>query len=285
LNAFVGGGENNTASAVGSTVSGGLDNTAGDNTVVARYSTVGGGKSNTAGGYHSTVGGGGSNTASGSWATVGGGFNNSASGGGATVGGGQSNTASGANSFAAGRYANASHGNSFVWGDSGGGSSIGINTFNVHASGGIYLNGVEAHSSDRNKKKDFSFVSAREILDKVIELPIQTWRFKTEEDSISHIGPMAQDFMAAFGYGLDERYLSTLDMDGVTLAAVQGLYELHREKDAKLEEQAEVNTALRWHNAQLQAILRSRDDALDARLRRLEKAILRESEREATVTD
>ena len=73
---------------------------------------------------------------------------------------------------------------------------------------------------------------------------------------------MAQDFMAAFGYGLDDRYLSTLDMDGVTLAAIQGLYAMQREE---LQEQAEVNTALRWHNAQL-----------EARLTRLEKAILRE---------
>ncbi|MCH8204752.1 MAG: tail fiber domain-containing protein [Candidatus Hydrogenedentes bacterium] len=172
--------------------------------------------------------------------------------------------------------------NSFVWGGAAGArTSFGADTFNVWSAGGIYLNGVSLLSSDRNKKKDFSFVSAREILDKVVELPIQTWRFKTEEDSISHIGPMAQDFMAAFGYGLDDRYLSTLDMDGVTLAAIQGLYELHREKEAKLELQAEVNTALRWHNAQLH----SRNDALEARLDRLEKAILRQWEPGASGTD
>lgn len=127
-------------------------------------------------------------------------------------------------------------------------------------------------------KKDFSFVSAREILNKVIELPIQTWRFKTEADSISHIGPMAQDFMTAFGYGLDERYLSTLDMDGVTLAAIQGLYAMQRDE---LQEQSEVNTALRWHNAQM----RSRNDALEARLARLENAILPERGRLLTDTD
>ncbi len=73
--------------------------------------------------------------------------------------------------------------------------------------------------------------------------------------------------MAAFGYGKSDKHIVSTDADGVALAAIQGLHELHREKDAKLQEQAEVNTALRWHNAQL-----------EARLARLENAILRERE-------
>ena len=49
----------------------------------------------------------------------------------------------------------------------------------------------------------------------------------------------------------------------------------------ELEEQAEVNTALRWHNAQMH----SRNDALEARLARLENAILRDTKLEATGMD
>ena len=231
-----------------------------------RSSSVGGGGSNEVGGAYSTVAGGRKNT-TGYQATVGGGYYNNASGDNSTIPGGIFNSATGSYSFAAGNSANATHDNSFVWGDYFGGGSAAADTFNVHASGGIYLNGSLEIASDRNLKKDFSFVSAREILDKVVELPIQTWRFKTEEDSISHIGPMSQDFMAAFGYGLDERYITSVDIDGVALAAVQGLNE-------RLEEQLEVNTALRWHNAQIH----SRNNALEARLARLEKAILREDE-------
>ena len=113
-------------------------------------------------------------------------------------------------------------------------------------------------------KEAFSFVSAREVLDKVVEMPVTTWRFKSENDSVRHIGPVAQDFMAAFGYGIDDKYITATDADGVALAAIQGLY---AKLSDELKEQAQVNTALRWHNAQLQA-----------RLARLESAILREPE-------
>jgi hypothetical protein len=37
------------------------------------------------------------------------------------------------------------------------------------------------------------------------------------------VGPMAQDFCAAFGVGTDERHLATLDADGVALAAINGM--------------------------------------------------------------
>ena len=93
-------------------------------------------------------------------------------------------------------------------------------------------------------------------------MPVSTWRFKTEDDSIRHIGPMAQDFMAAFGYGVNDTHITSTDADGVALAAIQGLNE---KLEAKSAEDTEVITALRWHNAQL-----------EARLERLENAILRE---------
>ena len=47
---------------------------------------------------------------------------------------------------------------------------------------------------------------------------------------------MAQDFYAAFGVGEEERYISTVDADGVALAAIQGLYELLHEKDREMED-------------------------------------------------
>ena len=210
--------------------------------------------------------------ASGSASTVSGGFGNTASGFVSTVAGGYDNTASGDSSFAAGRSASALHISSFVWGDSSGGTSFGVNTFNIHASGGIFLNGGVHAASDRDKKEAFSFINAREVLDKVIEMPVTSWRFKGEDDSVRHIGPMAQDFMAAFGYGIDDKYITATDADGVAVAAIQGLYAMQREKDEEI-------LALRWHNAQLRAMLRSRDESFEARFARLEHAILPEGER------
>ena len=155
-----------------------------------------------------------------------------------------------------------------MWGGATGArTSADLDTFNVWSSE-IYWNSGAVHtSSDRDMKEAFSCVSAREVLDKVVEMPVTTWRFKTEDGSVRHIGPMAQDFMASFGYGSSDKHIVGTDADGVALVAIQGLNE-------RIEEQLEVNTALRWHNAQL-----------EARLARLEKAILRESERAPTGTD
>ena len=58
---------------------------------------------------------------------------------------------------------------------------------------------------------------------------------------LEHIGPMAQDFHAAFGVGADDKHIATVDADGVALAAIQGL-------NQKVE--GEV-TALRAENAAL----------------------------------
>ncbi len=255
----VGGGDSNTASGTQSTVGGGRINTASGD-----QSTVAGGKSNTASGHYSTASGGWSNMASGHSSTVSGGWDNTASGSRATVSGGRNNTASGDYSFVAGLSANdGGYDNVFVWDDGTGYDATAADTFNVNASGGIYLNGGVQHSSDRNMKEAFSFVSAREVLEKVVHMPVSTWRFKSEDDSVRHIGPVAQDFMAAFGYGVNDTHITATDADGVALAAIQGL---NAKLEAKRAEDAEVITALRWHNAQLAA-----------RLARLENFILRES--------
>jgi hypothetical protein len=195
-----------------------------------------------------TVGGGHGNTASGARATVGGGVLNTASGDSATVPGGQSNTAAGNFSFAAGLRAKANHQGAFVWGDSqfADVASTGANQFIVRASGGIWLGtttspsipagqflststgahlttgGVWTNASSRSIKAGFSPVDPGEVLDQVASLPITTWHYQAEPGVI-HIGPVSEDFHAAFGVGGDDRTIGTVDADGVALAAIQGL--------------------------------------------------------------
>jgi hypothetical protein len=77
--------------------------------------------------------------------------------------------------------------------------------------------------SDRAVKTDFASVDGQAVLAQVAALPIQSWRYRTEERAIRHIGPMAQDFAAAFGVGDDERHIPVVDGQGVALAAIQGL--------------------------------------------------------------
>src|SRR6185436_14467243 len=77
--------------------------------------------------------------------------------------------------------------------------------------------------SDRNAKTNFHDLDTQDILDHLMAIPITSWNYKTRDD-IRHIGPMAQDFYAAFGLGTDDKHISTVDADGIALAAIQGLY-------------------------------------------------------------
>ena len=257
--ATVAGGEGNTASGVFSFIGAGLGNTAN-----SRSATVSGGEANIAGSAASTVGGGEANTANGEGSTVAGGWRNTASGGWATVAGGQTNTAGaiytaiggGNANTASGNYATVPGGNlcfatndgSFVW--SGEPfettSSWGDYTFTVRALGGVRfytasgtVAGVELASgsgtwsslSDRNAKENFGDVNTSEVLAKVAAMPIKTWNYKTQADGIRHIGPTAQDFKKAFGVGESDTGITTVDADGVALAAIQGLVEELKERD------------------------------------------------------
>jgi hypothetical protein len=188
--------------------------------------------------------GGDNNTASNVYASIGGGYLNVANGLGATVTGGYSNTAAGDFSFAAGYKAWARYPGSFVWNDSvDSGSPFGdsqANQFNVRSSGGVRFftsdnyatgcviaagGGSWSCTSDRNAKANFANLDGRQILAQLSTIPIQTWNYKTQDASIRHIGPMAQDFYAAFNVGEDDKHISTVDEEGVALAAIQGLYQ------------------------------------------------------------
>jgi len=117
--------------------------------------------------------------------------------------------------------------------DSGNISANWFNGLGVHATVGCtapYFN----TTSDRNLKEKFTPVNNQEILERVASLPISRWNFKADEQ-IRHIGPMAQDFYAAFNVGTDDKHIATVDEDGVALAAIQGLNEKLKAKDAQIE--------------------------------------------------
>jgi hypothetical protein len=77
--------------------------------------------------------------------------------------------------------------------------------------------------SDQNIKRDFVSVDPDQVLDKLSRLPVGTWAYKTEGSTARHIGPMAQDFMAAFNVGSSDRTILQVDADGVSFAAIQAL--------------------------------------------------------------
>jgi hypothetical protein len=249
------------------TIGGGHGNQAGNDLGGAGFATVGGGQNNKARGPVSTISGGQSNEANEGGATVGGGVNNhaltfrstvsggennTASGSYATVGGGSENIAAGHNSFVVGyraKNSNAAHDGVFMFADSSLAdlNSTAANQFLIRASGGItmYTNsamsiGVSLNPSDsswnvvsdRAAKENLTEVNSREILARVAALPMQTWNYKG--GAIRHIGPMAQDFYAAFAVGPDDKHISTVDADGVALAAIQGLAQENQELKSQI---------------------------------------------------
>ena len=265
----IGGGSVNFATGQGATIGGGVQNTASGD-----YATVcGGGRvvdyGNMASGSYSAVGGGWMNEASARSAVVSGGRDNLASGTYSAVSGGEDNEARGSHSFAAGRRAMAVHDGSFVWGDSQPGvtakaSSV-ADEFNVYASGGARFFSSSAATtgvllapgggswtavSDRAAKENVAPVDAQAVLEAVVAMPITTWNYREQSDSIRHMGPMAQDFYAAFGLGLGETTIDTIDPDGVALAAIQGLH-------AQMEGLRAENAELRQRLGQLEELVRT----------------------------
>lgn len=295
LEATVGGGGSNAANGDNSTISGGLSNVAdwayaavgggyqnnagntyatigggGDNLVGGTYATIGGGYYNTATGGYSTVSGGDTNTASGFYSTVGGGSYNIASGYASVVPGGLDNIAQGNYSFAAGESAQALAARCFVWS---GGYSVECNTIGqwvAEAPGGVYFYTDDNESSgsylaadgsswnsvsNRELKENFTPVDSALLLERLSQTPITSWNYKSQDESIRHVGLMADEFNSLIaglgGEGLD--HINSLDADGVALAAIQGLY-------------AE-NQALKAENASQQTQI----DNLAARLAALEQ--------------
>jgi len=61
------------------------------------------------------------------------------------------------------------------------------------------------------------------LLAKVTRLPIERWSYKSER-GVRHVGPMAQDFYAAFGVGEDDKHITSIDEDGIALAAIKALH-------------------------------------------------------------
>jgi hypothetical protein len=272
--ATVGGGLSNTADVVAATVAGGWSNEAG-----GEQAAIGGGYGNVADGNYATVSGGWSNEAGGNQAVVAGGWQNSAAGNYAIVLGGRDNTADGHFSLAAGRRAKADHQGCFVWGDSTNADvacdandewvarATGGVTFFSGSGTGVMLppGGTEwipyAPVSDRNQKENLVPVNPRSILERVTALPVRTWNYKADDDELRHVGPMAQDFHAAFNVGEDDKHISGIDADGVALASIQALYEISQERAAQIE-------ALEAENAELRHDL----DELAARVAALEGA-------------
>src|SRR5207237_1999252 len=126
--------------------------------------------------------------------------------------------------LAAGRLAKASKQGQLVWADSQAFNFPAAsdplvppanNQFLARATGGVILvtavdgtgkatagaklaagSGSWSTLSDRNLKANFVGVDSRDILQRLVALPVSTWNYQAQGPSVRHLGPTTQDFKA-----------------------------------------------------------------------------------------
>jgi hypothetical protein len=273
---------NNNASTIG----GGVDNQIQSVTFAGlnAANTIAGGNFNAiqTNSLDSTIAGGYFNQISAEFASIGGGGFNTNDAFYGTIPGGTGNFAAGNYSFAAGYHAQALYQGDFVWADSQNTNFAATATDQVsfRCQGGVRFTsgsaaanqtvawtpgtGSWSFTSDRNAKENFKAVDVHAILEKVAQLPLTEWNYKGYIDR--HIGPMAQDFHAAFPFNSNDKMLNSADEAGVELAAIQGLNEKLEAGDQKSESRLQK---LETENVDLKL----KNDSLEKRLAALEQII------------
>ena len=136
-----------------------------------------------------------------------------------------------------------------------GNGNIGIGTdvpqAKLHVAGDAYVAGTLTQLSSRSAKTNLVAVASDAVLDQLSRLPLWTWNYLSSDTQDRHIGPVAEDFYATFGFGTSAMQLAPSDVAGVALAASQAL---QREVAARDQTIAELEARL----ARLEAILMER---------------------------
>ena len=131
------------------------------------------------------------------------------------------------------------------------------NVLTLANNGNASLAGTLSQGSDRNIKRDFAPVNPMAVLAKVAELPITEWSYAADADA-RHMGPVSQDFHAAFNLnGDDDKHITTVDEAGVALAAIQGLNQKLEAQRGRLDQKEAEISELKQQLAELQSIVHS----------------------------
>jgi len=142
----------------------------------------------------------------------------------------------------------------------------------VTSAGNMTLQGALSEYSDVNVKENFSEVDGYEVLDRLNNIPITTWNYISDDSGIQHMGPMAQDFYAAFELGADNRHIASLDVNGVSLAAIQTLSKITTDQKTEIDKLEAENTALK-----------EKVDGLETRLSNLEQSMRNSADNQAPI--
>jgi hypothetical protein len=114
--------------------------------------------------------------------------------------------------------------------------------------------GVFNCTSSRLTKENFELVDGEGVLAKLRTIPVSTWNYITEGQNVRHMGPMAEDFYAAFGLGVNSQSIGVQDLTAVSLAAVKELDERTLELEKKSAEVDQLRAQLSEVMARLAAL-------------------------------
>jgi hypothetical protein len=112
---------------------------------------------------------------------------------------------------------------------------------------GVYMRGGTSgwtNYCNRNIKENFEKINLEELLTRIKNIPVTKWNYKSGDPTIKYIGPVAQDFYAAFQLGgTDSLGINSINIDGVNMAGVQALINRTDElksNQVKLSEDMEI---------------------------------------------
>lgn len=140
-------------------------------------------------------------------------------------------------------------------------SGTGSAEMELDENGDMTILGTLAENSSRKYKESFADVDPSEILNALVAMPISEWQYKQKQKGkvARHVGPVAEDFYAAFGLGKDNSHIAPRDLAGVALAAVKGL---KSEQDRELAQKDARIAALEQAQASQQAEIESLKEML-----------------------
>ena len=150
--------------------------------------------------------------------------------------------------------------------------------------GQVIFTGPFAVGSSRTIKHAFATVKPRDVLEDLLKLEVSEWSYNSEDASVRHMGPFAEDFGALFELGTDDKHVSPADMSGVAFAAIQGLHQIVQERDSQIEEMNRSHSkAIQSQSTLIEELTQSRDiqietltqsrDEMATRLEALEKLV------------
>ncbi len=104
----------------------------------------------------------------------------------------------------------------------------------VANNGDVTISGTLNEQSSRSSKENFDFLDPHQLLDTVEKLDVPSWNYKHQTADNRHMGPIAEDFYAAFRLGTSDKHVAPGDIAAVALATVKALMTQLKEKDNKI---------------------------------------------------